>query len=105
VRANQYREAIRGLPCYFCGDDREGFVSWHHLLCIGQHGKGMKAPPWATIPVCSKCHSKCHSYEICRNEQIRALLDVWLIVGEEECGQHPFWTKMGEAYWDAIGGN
>ena len=98
----QYQKIIRSLPCCFCGEDRFGYVSWHHLLCIGQHSGDMKPPSWATIPVCKKCHDKCHSYEICRAEQKRAMVQTWINISGHFEGENVTLGKLGEAFWSAL---
>lgn len=101
-----YRELIRNMPCFFCGDDRYGYVSWHHLKCLFQSGTSMKSPPWATIPVCGDpnagCHSKCHSYEISRSMQIAAMLATWVSIGVDKFGAEKFWAKLGNAFWELM---
>jgi hypothetical protein len=112
------------MPCFNCRDNRVGYVSWHHLLCIGQHGKGIKPHDVFTIPVCNECHKLCHDYSISRELQkealfstwcnvlnstlhefrITALVAEWFDIDEENLGEVKAWKKKGEAYWKAIGG-
>lgn len=99
---NDYREILRNMPCAFCSLCQYGLISWHHLKCLQQSGTAMKPPAWATIPVCDKCHKRCHSYEISRTAQISAMLFVWVKVGADRIGAERFWEKLGKAYWSII---
>ena len=101
----QYQNLVRQAPCIFTGEQREGMVSWHHLLCIHQSGKGMKPPSWATIPVSDEAHKRCHDYSIDRRYQKKALMETWMEIGEDAVGVEQFWKQMGEAYWRIIGGD
>jgi len=118
----QYRSIIRSMPCFNCGENRDGYVSWHHVLCLGNHGMGYKPPSWATIPVCDNCHRLCHSYKISRDEQKALLLLTWdwvLVIKANEsvkqnigvefrklismaCSENEKWQIKGEIYWQSL---
>ena len=46
---------VRGLPCIRCR--KPGPSDAHHVKGIGYlSGGGLKAPDWATMPLCLTCH-------------------------------------------------
>ena len=52
--SKRYRAYIASQPCCVCGTDQA--VDWHHVIGCGLGGMGMKAPDWATIPLCYQHH-------------------------------------------------
>jgi hypothetical protein len=60
-QSKKYRRWVSWLPCAKCGADCDTVVP-HHLKGIGgMSGTGMKAPDWATMPLCHGCHAIVHS--------------------------------------------
>lgn len=56
--SEKYLAWVRDQPCCMC-------QSWpsepHHLKGIGHlSGASLKAPDWATMPMCRQCHEKMH---------------------------------------------
>jgi len=57
-RSKKYLTWVKTLPCSLC---RAPADDAHHLIGIGgMGGMGMKAPDWATLPLCRECHGKMH---------------------------------------------
>jgi len=104
---SDYQNIIRSMPCRFCGDDREGYVSWHHLRCLGIGGTGLKPPFWATIPVCAVCHDRCHLPDsepagISSAEQKAQLVATWFEIGSGIAGECNTWKVLGDAYGELM---
>lgn len=60
-QSKKHRENVANLPCSVCGESRQGYVCPHHIKGVGNmSGVGMKAPDWATMPLCAKCHNTMH---------------------------------------------
>ena len=56
-RSKKYLAWVRQQPCIRCGAEAEP----HHLKGIGNMGGvGQKAPDWATMPLCRRCHDDMH---------------------------------------------
>lgn len=56
-KSKKYTDWIKEQPCYVCGAPSEP----HHLKGIGcMSGAGMKAPDWATMPLCRTHHDEMH---------------------------------------------
>ena len=54
---------VRTLPCAVCG--KPGPSHCHHIKGVGHlSGAGMKAPSWATIPLCCGCHWALHKHGV-----------------------------------------
>ena len=57
-RNAKYLAWVRSLPCSLCGGEAG---QAHHLIGLGgMSGMGLKAPDWATLPVCGGCHGSMH---------------------------------------------
>lgn len=70
--APDHLEFVRTLPCCFCGKPPRSAP--HHVETVGSRGSDFFA-----IPVCDGpggCHDKCHSEEIKRPEQWKAVAHV-----------------------------
>ena len=127
MNSDDYRDLIRSMPCSFCRIEGEGMVSWHHLRHIGLGGTGSKAPAWATIPICNRCHTggndNCHNYRgiYTRETQKRRLLVTWIYVKAMCSGfaesrklsktlanidadslSNKQWRELGEAYYNSL---
>lgn len=58
-RSSAYLRFVRSLPCCICGTEAD--VQAHHLIGTGNmHGMGIKAPDWATMPLCPRDHHRMH---------------------------------------------
>jgi len=56
-KSEKYLKWIREQPCWYCDNKAEP----HHLKGVGyMSGVGLKAPDWATVPMCRLCHSAFH---------------------------------------------
>jgi len=56
--SEKYLAWIRKQPCIICGIPG---AEPHHLKGAGgMSGTGMKAPDWATMPLCHPCHRMMH---------------------------------------------
>lgn len=54
----KYEKFVRSLPCCMCGDES---ATVHHLKGVGHmSGVGAKAPSYASMPLCKKCHDIMH---------------------------------------------
>lgn len=53
-RDPEYLEYIRSRPCIICGIQHRSDA--HHIKDMRLCGLTQKAPDWATIPLCHKCH-------------------------------------------------
>lgn len=53
-RDKDYLEHIREKPCIICGIQHRSEA--HHLKDMRLCGMGQKAPDWAAMPLCHKCH-------------------------------------------------
>ena len=53
-RDTDYLEYIRTRPCIICGRQHAGHA--HHLKDMRLCGLSQKAPDWATMPLCPRCH-------------------------------------------------
>lgn len=53
-RDNDYLVFVRTRPCIICGMQHAGHA--HHLKDMRLCGLTQKAPDWATMPLCPKCH-------------------------------------------------
>ena len=42
-------------PCVSCGEERDGYVCYHHIHTQKAHPEERIAP-WNLIPTCAKCH-------------------------------------------------
>ena len=119
MTSTEYRDLLRTMPCVFCHAQGDGVVSWHHLLCLGLHGKGMKSPDWATIPVCKVCHTdgrvNCHNYGFSREQQKKALVKTWhfalYMLGKDnsqlgavdvDSVSGDYWMMMGKVFWGIL---
>lgn len=57
-RSQRYLAFVRSLPCSRCGDQPS---QAHHLKGTGNmSGAGLKAPDWASMPLCPRCHEEMH---------------------------------------------
>ena len=57
-RSAKYLAWVRKQPCSQCGNSHSVV---HHLIGTGgMSGVGMKAPDWATMPLCFSCHAEMH---------------------------------------------
>lgn len=53
----KYLEWVRQQPCVICGRQAEP----HHVKGVGGlSGAGLKAPDWATMPLCHDHHMEMH---------------------------------------------
>jgi len=84
----------------FCQLTDDGQVVGHHLK-VG-HGMGMKASDALVIPVCYRCHMKCESYEITKEDQIHALLAYMIQRLAENHGLEKGLERLGYAYMEAL---
>jgi len=56
---NKYLEWVRQQSC--CGCHHPGPNHAHHIKGVGYlSGGSLKAPDWATMPLCVTCHTKMH---------------------------------------------
>lgn len=58
-RSEKHLKWIRSKSCCSCGYD-DG-VDAHHIIGIGHGIMGSKESDALTIPLCRKCHHKCHT--------------------------------------------
>jgi hypothetical protein len=55
----KYEAWVRTRPCIIC--DTPGPSHCHHIKGVGKlSGTGLKAPSWASLPLCHKCHALMH---------------------------------------------
>lgn len=62
----KYLDWVKTLDCVSCGAPAD---DPHHLIARGLGGMGMKAPDWAVMPVCRKCHQIIHESPITWDDQ------------------------------------
>ena len=56
-KSKKYEQWIKTQPCLWCGNEAEP----HHLKGVGNlSGGAVKAPSWAVMPLCHKCHMQMH---------------------------------------------
>jgi hypothetical protein len=61
-RSPNYLKWVRTQPCCFPHDDCSGPIQVHHSKGVGNlSGVGLKAPDWATMPLCAKHHNELHA--------------------------------------------
>lgn len=54
-RVKKYTDWVKTQPCIKCGRPAEP----HHMKGVGNmSGGGLKAPDWATMPLCHPCHDE-----------------------------------------------
>lgn len=56
--AEEHFNFIRDLPCFNCSAPQRNELS--HLSKGTDAGKGIKASPWFTLPLCHTCHAESH---------------------------------------------
>ncbi|MDE3023615.1 MAG: DUF968 domain-containing protein [Pseudomonadota bacterium] len=58
-RFDRYLEFVRTLPCCRCETTID--IQAHHIKGVGHFSGGaLKAPDWASMPVCPACHLEIH---------------------------------------------
>jgi len=59
-KSKRYEAWVRTQPCCVCGDPA---VEVHHIKGVGfMSGTGLKAPSWATMPLCAHHHKNVHLF-------------------------------------------
>ena len=57
-QSKKYQAWIKKQPCILCGHFE---AEPHHMKGVGNMSGGkLKAPDWAIMPLCHRCHSKMH---------------------------------------------
>jgi len=76
----KYLAYVRTLPCCVC--NKPGPSEPHHIKGVGGFsGAGLKAPDYASMPMCATCHREMHDHGEGRNAQaIYAIRTIGLAV-------------------------
>lgn len=56
-QSKRYLAWVKSLHCICCGQPADDA---HHVVGLGMSGMGMKAPDYATFPLCRGHHSELH---------------------------------------------